>query len=96
MAREKFGIMTKRQRPQGWTEDLIRSVSEGLALAADRVDQEEFVRHCIAAVPDRAAQQGKRDTRRQDIIRGLRRLAELDALPFKVVGDHFVFEGAKP
>lgn len=96
MAREKFGIMTKSRRPQAWTEDLIRSVSEGLALAADRVEQEEFVRHCIAAVPDRAGRQGKRDTRRQDIIRGLRRLAELDALPFKVVGDHFVFEGAKP
>lgn len=96
MTRKKFGILTKSRKAMPWTEDLIRSVSEGLALAADRVDQEEFVRHCIAAVPNRAAQQGKRDTRRQDIIRGLRRLAELDALPFKVVDDHFVFEGARP
>ena len=90
MTRNKYGILTKVRRPMPWTEDLIRSVSDGLSLTVDRIEQEAFLRKCIDAVPERAGN-GKRDTRRQDITRSLRRLAELDTLPFKVVGDYFVF-----
>ena len=90
MTRNKYGILTKVRRPLPWTEDLIRSVSDGLSLTVDRIEQEAFLRQCIDAVPERAGN-GKRDTRRQDITRSLRRLAELDTLPFKVVGDYFVF-----
>ena len=91
MTRNKYGILTKSRRPVPWTEDLIRSVSDGLSLLAPRIEQEAFLKHCIDAVPERAGGNGRRDTRRQDITRSLRRLAELDALPFKVVGDYFVF-----
>lgn len=91
MTRNKYGILTKTRRPSPWTEDLIRAVSDGLSLTVERIEQEAFLLKCIEAVPERSGRNGKRDTRRQDITRGLRRLAELDTLPFKVVGDYFVF-----
>jgi hypothetical protein len=91
VTRNKYGILTKSKRPAAWTETIIRSVSDGLSLTVDRIEQEEFLQKCIAAVPDRQRRDGKRDTRRQDIIRSMRRLAELNSLPFKVVGDYFVF-----
>ena len=89
--RNKHGIMVKSSSPKAWTEDLINSISAGLSLVVDAVEQEEFVQRCIEAVPERAATKGKRDTRRQDIVRSLRRLAETGKLPFRVAGDQFVF-----
>ncbi len=91
MTQKTYGILAKNKRARPWTEELIRAVSDGLSLTTDRIEQERFLRMCIDAVPERAGRKNKRDTRRQDITRGLRRLAELETLPFKVVGDYFVF-----
>ena len=88
---EKYGIMTKAKRPLAWTEQVITSISDGLSLALPKIDQEEFVQRCIDAVPERKPKDGARDIRRQDIVRALRRMAKNDRLPFKVVGDYFVF-----
>lgn len=89
--KDKHGILVKRKQPSSWTEELITSVGEGLSVLLPRVEQEDFVKRCIAAVPERKPKDGVRDTRRQDIIRALRRMAEKKRLPFKVVGDYFVF-----
>lgn len=87
----KHGIMTSRKQPSSWTEELITSIGDGLSLLLPRIEQEDFVRRCIDAVPERKPKDGVRDTRRQDIVRALRRMAEKNRLPFKVVGDYFVF-----
>lgn len=87
----KYGILTNTRRALPWTEELITSIGEGLSLALPRIEQEDFVRRCINAVPERKPKEGMRDTRKQDIVRALRRMAEHDRLPFKVVGDYFVF-----
>jgi len=87
----KHGIMTKRKLPTSWTEELITSVGDGLSMLVPRIEQEAFVKRCIDAASDREPTSGVRDTRRQDIIRALRRMAEKNRLPFEVVGDYFVF-----
>lgn len=88
---EKYGIMTKGRRPLAWTEELIVSISDGLSLVLPKIEQEDFVKRCIDAVPERKPKDGARDLRRQDIVRALRRMAKNNRLPFKVVGDAFVF-----
>jgi hypothetical protein len=88
--REKYGILVRNKRAS-WTEDLITLVSSGMSLVVDAVDQEEFMGRCLAASKHKIPKGGKRDTRRQDLTRALRRMAARDRLPFRVVGDRFVF-----
>lgn len=88
---EKYGILTKSRTRSAWTEEVITSIGEGLSLALPKIDQEEFVKRCVDAVPERKPTNGARDIRRQDIVRALRRMAKNDRLPFRVVGDDFVF-----
>jgi hypothetical protein len=87
----KYGIMTSVRRPVAWTEELIISLGEGLSLVQPKVEQADFVQRCVDAAPERCPKPGVRDTRKQDIVRALRRMASKDRLPFKVVGDWFVF-----
>jgi hypothetical protein len=88
--REKYGIFVRNKRAS-WTEELITSISSGLSLAVDAVDQEDFMGKCLAASEHKIPKGGKRDTRRQDLTRALRRMAARDRLPFRVAGDQFVF-----
>ncbi len=86
----KYGILV-RNKKAAWTEELITSISSGLSLVVEAVDQEEFMGRCLAASEHKKPEEGKRDTRRQDLVRALRRMAAHNRLPFKVAGDQFVF-----
>lgn len=89
--RKKYGILDRGNKRVPWTEELITSIGEGLALVVENIEQEDFVNRCVDAVPNRKPAGNVRDTRRQDIVRALRRMAANDRLPFRVSGEHFVF-----
>jgi hypothetical protein len=48
----------------------------------------DFVKHCFGQLPRGS---GKRDIRRQTILRALYRMLDAGKLPFKIEGDCFVF-----
>lgn len=83
-ARKPQGVGLK-----GSVENLVRAEAGALALVHVSIGQEDFLRHCIDALPRPA---GRRDTRKQTLVRALRRLQERGELPFGVEGDRFVFD----
>ncbi len=82
---QDFRLVT---RPQPWTEAFITEQGATLALVSDRVAHADFVDHCFSQMPRGT---GKRDIRRQTILRALYRMIEAGRLPFRVEGAHFVF-----
>lgn len=79
---------------QGWgqkgsVEDLVRAQGEALSLVHSSMGHEDFLRHCIEALPHVGE---KRDTRRQRLVRAMRRMHDRGDLPFRVEGDLFVFD----
>lgn len=73
---------------KGGLEGEIVRCAEQLALVHGSIDQEDFLRRCIERLD--APKDGKRDTRRQRLVRALRRLDERGDLPFRVKGRRFV------
>lgn len=75
-------------RKEAWTEDLVRRAAGELGLVSDRVGQLAFLNYCIAHGKQGG---GQRDTRRQQLVRAMRRMEERGRLPFRIEGDYFVF-----
>lgn len=73
----------------GRVEDHVRVCAAKLAERRDVVGDEEFLQFCVEQMP---RNRGKRDTRRQRLVRTMRRLSEEGALPFVVRGSDFVLE----
>ena len=73
---------------QPWTEAFIAEQGAILALLTDRITHADFVKHCFGQLPRGT---GKRDIRRQTILRALYRMLDAGRLPFKIEGDCFVF-----
>lgn len=67
-------------------ERFVRDRADEMSLVRDRVDGEAFLQFCIKAAK---APQG-RDTRRQSLVRTMRRMQERGDLPFVVDGGEFV------
>jgi hypothetical protein len=73
---------------KGWLEDVVRDRADAMSVVCDRVRAEVFLRFCIDATPRTAS---GRDTRRQRLIRTMRRMQERGDLPFVAEGEEFVF-----
>jgi hypothetical protein len=73
---------------KGWLEDVVRDRADGMSVVCDRVRAEAFLQFCIDGTPRTAS---GRDTRRQRLIRAMRRMEERGDLPFVVDGGEFVF-----
>jgi hypothetical protein len=71
-------------------EDFVRDRAVEMSVVHERVDSEAFLQFCIKA----ARRPLGRDTRRQSLIRTMRRMQERGDLPFVVDGGAFVL--AKP
>jgi hypothetical protein len=71
-------------------ENFVRDRAGEMSLVQDRVGSEAFLQFCIKA----ARRPSGRDTRRQSLIRTMRRMQERGDLPFVVDGGEFVL--AKP
>jgi hypothetical protein len=67
-------------------ERFVRDRADEMSLVRDRVDSEAFLQFCIKAAK---VPQG-RDTRRQSLVRTMRRMQERGDLPFVVDGGEFV------
>ena len=67
-------------------ERFVRDRADEMSLVRDRVDGEAFLQFCIKAAK---VPQG-RDTRRQSLVRTMRRMQERGDLPFVVDGGEFV------
>lgn len=67
-------------------ERFVRERADEMSLVRDRVDSEAFLQFCIKAAK---VPQG-RDTRRQSLVRTMRRMQERGDLPFVVDGGEFV------
>jgi hypothetical protein len=74
---------------KGWLEDIVRGCADGMSVVCDRVRAEAFLQFCIDGIPRTAS---GRDTRRQRLVRAMRRMEERGDLPFVVDGVEFVFE----
>lgn len=74
---------------KGSIEKLVRAEAEAMSIVHASVGQEDFLRHCIGVIP---CPVGRRDTRKQTLVRAMRRLQERGELPFSVDGDRFVFD----
>lgn len=74
---------------KGSVENLVRAEAEAMSLVHASVGHEDFLRHCIGVLPRPA---GRRDTRKQTLVRAMRRLQERGELPFRVEGEMFVFD----
>ena len=72
---------------QPWTDAFIIEQGAILALLTDRVTHADFVKHCLGQLPRGA---GKRDIRRQTILRALYRMLDAGKLPFKIEGEYFL------
>lgn len=85
MFNRKVFVRVKRNR----VEQFVRERASVMSLLQDRVVSEAFLQFCISAFDEPAST--RRDTRRQRLVRAMRRMEERGDLPFTVDGDVFVF-----
>ena len=83
-----FAPKSRSQGDKGWVENFIKAQGEALSLVHSSMSHEEFLSHCVEALPIPLSQ---RDTRRQRVVRAIRRMHERGDLPFGVQGGVFVF-----
>jgi hypothetical protein len=86
MFNRKVFVRVKRNR----VEQFVRDRADAMSLLKDRVGSEAFLRFCISAFDEPVS--ARRDTRRQRLVRAMRRMQERGDLPFVVEGGVFVFD----
>jgi hypothetical protein len=81
----------KRPAPKAWTEDHILKTFDSAACVAPLISASDFVDLCLQSLPPRS--DGKRDIRRQMIVRGLRTMLAKGRWPktVRIDGDSLVF-----
>jgi hypothetical protein len=84
---KRRSVKDSRSNMRPWTEDFIAEQGAVLALVTDRITHVDFISHCFDRLPRGS---GKRDIRRQTVIRALHRMIEADRLPFKIEGEYFL------
>ena len=77
------------QRGKGWIETFVKQRASELALVRGSVSHDDFLQYCIDGLPVRKS---GRDTRKQAVVRTIRRMHDRGDLPFKVDGELFVFD----
>ena len=77
------------QGDKGHVENYVRAQAEALSLVCSSMGHVEFLQHCVESMPRNPV---RRDTRKQRLVRAMRRMHERGDLPFKVEGELFVFD----